>query len=380
MSILARTLEATDYRNFPSYTLDLDPNLTVLVGRNAVGKTNLVEALQLLTSGRSFRKPAPSDLVREGAGRCRIGLTLEGEGRVIDLGCTVEAGKRSFSRNGKRCRVAGVRGVVPSVLFCPDDLDMVKRGAKVRREALDSFGVQLNEGYAQLVGTYERALEQRNALLKERFCTPELLETWNESLAATGAALTVHRIALLARIRDHLLTAYGQIAGGEAIEVSYLPSWMDEDAAAGPWLQELSAADRHEAIDEIRERIAGAFRARADEEMRRGMTLSGPHRDEVLFTVAGRAARTFASQGQQRSIVLAWKMAEVEVTRDILDRPPLLLLDDVMSELDAARRDAFLQCVEHDVQTVITTTNLGYFTERVVDEAKVVSIGEEQIG
>ena len=96
-------------------------------------------------------------------------LTLEGEGRVIDMGCVVEDGKRSFMRNGKRCRAAGVRGVVPSVLFCPDDLDLVKRGARLRREALDGFGIQLNESYAQLASTYERTVEQRNSLLKEPF-------------------------------------------------------------------------------------------------------------------------------------------------------------------------------------------------------------------
>lgn len=376
MSIFARDLEVVDYRNFPAYALALGPGLTVLVGHNAAGKTNLVEALQLLTSGRSFRKPSPSELVREGAESCRLNLKLEGDGRVIDLGCSVEGGKRSFSRNGKRCRAAGVRGVVPSVLFCPDDLDMVKRGARVRREALDSFGIQLNENYAQLLSSYERTLEQRNALLKERYCTPALLETWNESLAVTGAALTVHRIALLARIREHLVETYERITTKETISVSYLPSWSQGCVPIAAIGSAPADDERRAAIDTISSRLMDAYSSREDEEIRRGMTLTGPHRDEVAFEVNGRSARSFASQGQQRSIVLAWKMAEVEVTRDILGRPPLLLLDDVMSELDAMRRDAFLSCVGHDVQTVITTTNLGYFNERALHAAKVVSMGE----
>ena len=376
MSIFARDLEVVDYRNFPAYVLALDPGLTVLVGHNAAGKTNLVEALQLLTSGRSFRKPSPAELVREGAESCRLNLKLEGDGRVIDLGCSVEGGKRSFSRNGKRCRAAGVRGVVPSVLFCPDDLDMVKRGARVRREALDSFGIQLNENYAQLLSSYERTLEQRNALLKERYCTPTLLETWNESLAVTGAALTVHRIALLARIRERLVETYERITTKEKISVSYLPSWSQGCVPIAAIGSAPADDERRAAIDTISSRLMDAYSSREDEEIRRGMTLTGPHRDEVVFEVNGRSARSFASQGQQRSIVLAWKMAEVEVTRDILGRPPLLLLDDVMSELDAMRRDAFLSCVGHDVQTVITTTNLGYFNERALHAAKVVSMGE----
>lgn len=373
MSIYARTLSVTEYRSFPSFELDLARGVTVLVGHNAVGKTNLVEALQLLTSGRSFRKPSPRELVRAGGTRCSMKLTLEGEGRVIDMGCVVEDGKRSFMRNGKRCRAAGVRGVVPSVLFCPDDLDLVKRGARLRREALDGFGIQLNESYAQLASTYERTVEQRNSLLKEPFCTRDLLDAWNDSIASTGAALTVHRLALLSRIREHLIDVYAGLSGDEAADVSYVPSWGASDAIM--LRAAADASSRADRIESVRARIAAALDERAGEELRRGITLVGPHRDEIAFTIDGRDARTFASQGQQRSLVLAWKIAEVEVTREILGRPPLLLLDDVMSELDETRRQAFLGLVGGGVQTVITTTNLGYFDDSALERAKVVKIG-----
>lgn len=387
MSIYARTLSVTEYRSFPSFELDLARGVTVLVGHNAVGKTNLVEALQLLTSGRSFRKPSPRELVRAGGTRCSMKLTLEGEGRVIDMGCVVEDGKRSFMRNGKRCRAAGVRGVVPSVLFCPDDLDLVKRGARLRREALDGFGIQLNESYAQLASTYERTVEQRNSLLKEPFrtrdlllkepfCTRDLLDAWNDSIASTGAALTVHRLALLSRIREHLIDVYSGLSGGEAADVSYVPSWGASDAITLPAAAD--ASSRADRIEAVRARIAAALDERAGEELRRGITLVGPHRDEIAFTIDGRDARTFASQGQQRSLVLAWKIAEVEVTREILGRPPLLLLDDVMSELDETRRQSFLGLVGGGVQTVITTTNLGYFDDSALERAKVVKIGGDR--
>ena len=375
MSIFARRLTVENYRNFASFELELDEHLTMLVGRNAVGKTNLVEALQLLTAGRSFRRPSPAEMVLEGRNRCALKLDLEGEGRVIDHGCRVEEGRRSFSRNGKRCPASGMRGVVPSVLFCPDDLDMVKRGARVRRDAIDGFGVQLNESYAQLEGTYERAVEQRNALLKEAYAARELMGAWNESLAATGAALTVHRLALLDRARRYVRTFYASLAGGEQADISYVPTWEcgGEDVIAAVASGE---HERAQAIEAVRARLEEAYEARAEEELRRGVTLVGPHRDEIVFTIAGRDARAFASQGQQRSLVLAWKMAEVAVTRDILSHPPLLLLDDVMSELDAARRAAFITQIEEGVQTVITTTNLGYFDTETLERAKVVTIGE----
>ena len=367
MAIFARELTARTYRNFSHASLALDEAVTVLVGRNAAGKTNLVEALQLLTSGMSFRRPSPAELVREHAESCTARLRLEGDGRVIDLGFTVEKGRRSFSRNGKRCHAAGVRGVVPSVLFCPDDLDMIKRSASRRRRALDSFGVQLNERYAKLASSYEHIVEQRNTLLKEPYLSQEMLAPWDEALARCGAALMSHRTALLDRVSAHLAEAYGHIAPGERVGVAYEPT--------------IGEVKPGEGISELQERFCASLSGCAADERRRGLTLVGPHRDEVRFTIDGRDARLFASQGQQRSLVLAWKIAEVEVTRDILGRPPLLLLDDVMSELDALRRAAFMETISQGVQTVITTTNLGYFSPQMLDQAKVVEIdGTGELG
>ncbi len=453
MSIAATELSVLHYRSFDDRKIELDPGITVLAGRNAVGKTNLVEALQLLTAGASFRKPTASELLREGEGSGRIRLMLEGEGRLIEMGLDFSEGKRLFTRNGKKARAAGIRGVLPSVLFCPDHLDMVKRSASRRREALDSFGVQLNENYAKLLAAYERTVEQRNNLLRDGYA-PGLLEVWDESLATTGAQLLLHRTALLERIREHFIEVYRAIAPHEEPDVRYVPSFGaladGREAIAGQFLDALAqrredelrrgcrAIAPHEepdvryvpsfgALADGREAIAGQFldalaQRREDElrrgctlvgphrdevlftidgrsardfgsqgqqrsivlawkiaevqELRRGCTLVGPHRDEVLFTIDGRSARDFGSQGQQRSIVLAWKIAEVQVTRDILGRYPLLLLDDVMSELDAARRDAIVGFIADEIQTVITTTNLGYFADDMLDRARVIRIGD----
>lgn len=366
MTMYARDLSVARYRSFDSYRLALSDGVTVLAGPNAAGKTNLIEALQLLTSGASFRHPTAAELVHDGACSCKVELRLEGDGRVLDMGLSVEDGKRSFSRNGKRCAASGVRGVLPSVLFCPDHLDMVKRGAIERRTALDDFGVQLSARYADLASAYGRCVSQRNALLKEAWCCREMLGAWNESLARAASALLVHRLALLDRLSGHVCDAYGRVASGESAGVSYVSTLGD--------------LPRTEDRDELRswayEHMLSALDERADEEIRRGVTLVGPHRDEIEFSVAGRSARSFASQGQQRTLVLAWKVAEVAVARDILGTAPLLLLDDVMSELDAGRRGAFLQLIGDDIQTVITTTNLGYFTDDLLDRAKVVSMGE----
>ena len=239
MTMFARDLSVARYRSFDSYRLALSDGVTVLAGPNAAGKTNLIEALQLLTSGASFRHPTAAELVHDGVGPCKVELRLEGDGRVLDMGLSVEDGKRSFSRNGKRCAASGVRGVLPSVLFCPDHLDMVKRGASVRRAALDDFGVQLSARYADLASAYGRCVTQRNALLKETWCCREMLGAWNESIARAGSALLVHRLALLDRLSGHVRDAYGRVASGEPAGVSYvstlgdLPRTEDRDEHRG---------------------------------------------------------------------------------------------------------------------------------------------------
>ena len=212
-------------------------------------------------------------------------------------------------------------------------------------------------------------MTQRNALLKETWCCREMLGAWNESIARAGSALLVHRLALLDRLSGHVRDAYGRVASGEPAGVSYVSTLGD--------------LPRTEDRDELRgwayEHMLSALDERADEEIRRGVTLVGPHRDEIEFSVAGRSARSFASQGQQRTLVLAWKVAEVAVARDILGTAPLLLLDDVMSELDAARRRALVAFISGDIQTFITTTNLAYFDDDLLGGARIVELEKPRV-
>ena len=184
---------------------------------------------------------------------------------------------------------------------------MVKRGASVRRTALDDFGVQLSARYADLASAYGRCVTQRNALLKETWCCREMLGAWNESIARAGSACSC--IVWPARPAvGHVRDAYGRVASGEPAGVSYVSTLGDLPGTE----------DRDELRGWAYEHMLSALDERADEEIRRGVTLVGPHRDEIEFSVAGRSARSFASQGQQRTLVLAWKVAEVAVARDIL--------------------------------------------------------------
>lgn len=358
MGLLVTELSLADFRCFTRLEISPAAGVTVLVGPNAVGKTNTVEAIQLLTAGASFRHPSPRQLVREGADSARIDARLEGDGRVVDVRCDVTQSSRRFSRNGKACHAANMPESLMSVLFTPDDLALVKRGASVRRDELDGFGRQANRGYANVLSAYTRSVEQRNRLLREGRVDPSLLEAWDASVALGGATLLSARLRMFSRLAEKVQAAYAAISGGESLVCSY-------ECTLGEGLETLGR-------DELRDLFLDRLdRARPDD-LRRQQTTVGPHRDDVLFSVAGRDARAFASQGQQRSVALAVKMAEVELAGEILGSRPILLLDDVMSELDERRRAAAVEFVRGGIQTVVTTTNLGYFSPELLDGAEVV--------
>lgn len=361
MGLAVQTLELRDWRNFEQRDIPFCEGMTILHGPNAVGKTNTVEALQLLTAGVSFRKPRPVQLIREGSESAKASLHLRGDGRVIDVECLVEGSRRKFRRNGKPCQSADVPESLMSVLFNPDDLAFVKRGASQRRDELDSFGRQANRGFAKVLAAYQRAVEQRNRLLKEEHPNVALLDAWDASVALGGATLLLARLRLFERLVPKVSDVYAHICGGEKLVCRYECS-LGEDVMGM-------------ARDELTARFLERLGAGRPDDLRRQQTLVGPHRDDLNFTLDGRDARTFGSQGQQRSVVLAWKMAEVELSAEILGEQPLLLLDDVMSELDEQRRAAVVSFVQEGIQTVVTTTNLGYFPPQLLQASEVVSFG-----
>ena len=361
MGLAVTRVSLHDWRSFDDRTIDLSRGLTVLCGPNATGKTNTVEALQLLTAGMSFRHPRTPDFVRAGADAGYARARLEGDGRVVDVAAVVAQGRRRFERNDKPCRPQDLSATLMSVLFCPDDLSLVKGSARYRRDELDDFGAQANAGYRKVARAYARAVEQRNRLLKDPVPDKGLLAAWDASVALGGATLLRARLSLFARLRRHLRTIYDAVAG-EELDCTY------ESTLGGG----VDALER----DELRDLFLDRLDERREEELRRGMTLVGPQRDDISFAIAGRDARAFGSQGQQRSVVLAWKMAEVAIAREVLGEQPLLLLDDVMSELDESRRAAMTRFVQGGIQTVVTTTNLAYFSRELLDQAEVIRFGE----
>lgn len=358
-------LQLRDVRNYARWEILPDSSLTVFVGPNAVGKTNIIEAIQLVATGSSFRNPRWEEIVKWGAESASIAMTAEGDGAHAEVELQIQAaGPHTWRVGGSvKKRVADACRYVPVVAFTPDDLGLVKGPADQRRSALDTLGEQLSATYGALRRDYARVVRQRNALLRDGAPHADL-EPWDEQLIRLGSRLHIHRRRLAGQVSAEAVGIYAHLAAGESLGVRMCDR-------CGVSTNDLSVEVTPEEADAA---LRAEIGRRNPDERARGVSLVGPHRDDITFLVGGREARSFASQGQQRTIALAWKWAEVVVVTRILDRAPVLLLDDVMSELDETRRGALTDLVQGDVQTFITTTTTGYFDPALLRAARVVPL------
>ncbi len=345
------------------------PTVTVLIGPNAAGKTNVLEAIQLTATGRSFRNAGVDQLLRWGADRGSVSLEVRRDDRDLSIGLEFNSdGSRTYTVNGIRRRgLAQIAGIAPIVSFVPADLELVKGAGEHRRSAIDALGEQLSRTYRGLRQSYNRVLRHRNTLLREWEPTDVELEPWTEQLISLGSRLLTHRRRLAQRLAQEMRAIHAAIAEGEDLTIEYHDRCGVGITDLGV---EISASEAAEALRR-------AYTARARDERIRKVTLVGPHRDDLVLLLGGREARSYGSQGQQRSLALAWKLAEVATIEQIAETRPALLLDDVMSELDAMRRRCLIEVIERGVQTIITSTTSAYFDEDALARAVVVRVGED---
>ena len=335
--MLVHKLWLTDFRNYTSAELAPAPDgLTVIQGGNGEGKTNLLEAIGYLASLGSFRGAPAEALIRTGCDQAIVRAEAERDGRRLLLEAELHASGRDrvqVNRQPLR-RARDLLGSMRVSVFAPDDLALVKSGPSVRRQYLDATLVALHPKYDALQGDVERILRQRGALLKQAGgrLTPEIeatLDVWDAKLAARGEELAGARIELTTRLVPVVQSAYEAVAATPgAVAARYVPSWTGT--------------------------LADALAASRGDDIRRSASLVGPHRDEVAIELAGLPARTHASQGEQRSVALALRLAAHQVVTEEVGDPPVLLLDDVFSELDAARSAALLASLPPG-QSLLTT-------------------------
>jgi DNA replication and repair protein RecF len=344
-------LELTDWRAYPHAGLALGPGVRVLVGANAQGKTNLLEAVHYLAVGSSHRVSADAPLVRAGAEAAVVRAvarvdTEQGarEGRALRVELELRPGGRNRARvNGQpQPRVRDAIGLIRSVLFAPEDLALVRGDPSDRRRFLDDLLGQRRPAYLAAKGEYDRVLRQRNALLKQaRPGRPDTgidatLATWTEALVRSGAALIAARVAVVHALAGPAGEAYGELVtgapGGKAdagVGLAYeLSTGRVIPAEPGAGVPDPAA---------LAEELAAGLAEVARSERERGITLAGPHRDELLLRLGDLPAKGFASHGESWSLALALRLASREVLREV-GEDPIVLLDDVFAELDEGRR------------------------------------------
>lgn len=341
-------IQIQNFRNIETADVRFGDGVNVLVGANAQGKTNLLEAIFYVAIGKSFRTSRDEDMIRFGADVCEISLDFEDSRREQNLTVRLMAGKRRrIEHNRVRlAKVSEVVGLFRTVLFCPEHLSLVKDGPSERRAFLDVAVSQLYPNYLHSLQTYHQILKQRNGLIRDaetdRKTFNDTVEFWSEQLAHEAAVLSQYRARYLKLLQPAIRACFAEMTDGKEIpDVVYEPSLHGdpedyEDAAATEARYREKLMSNHE------------------REIAAGSTLWGIHKDDIRIDLNGKPARLFASQGQQRSLALAMKLAEGEICRDICGEVPVFLLDDVFSELDAARRSYLSEKIQGR-QVIITS-------------------------
>ncbi|HET7494591.1 MAG TPA: DNA replication and repair protein RecF [Candidatus Limnocylindrales bacterium] len=341
-------MTALDLRGYATLDASFGPGPQLIWGPNAAGKTSLLEAIVLLGWGRSHRTSADGELIRWGRDLARV------EGQVGADVLEVAVQRSGVDGNGgrKRIRVNGV-GRRPSalgrylrvVLFAPEEMLLVVGSPSLRRAAIDSLAAARSPGYADDLATYGRTLQQRNSLLRairEEAATRDQLRFWDETFLETGGRVVDARLRLMAELAGPLAAAHREIAPDEAADGGLTLRYVT-NAPALPG-------------ESPRAALARRLVDTAEKEIWNGSTVIGPHRDDIAFDLAGRDLGGFASRGQQRTAILAFKLAELDLLTALDGRPPLLLLDDVFSELDPTRRAHLVRRIAELPQAFVTTT------------------------
>lgn len=374
------TLHLTRFRNYLNCSVKFDAQKTIIVGNNAQGKSNLLEAVELLATLKSHRTTKDQDLVFQNATVGQVAAVIKRLYSQSQLTLTLrQKGRRTVAINHESLRrQIDFLGQLNAVEFSSLDLDLVRGSPDKRRNWLDALLVQIEPIYAYILQEYNKVLRQRNALLKtirkslDDGETPsavdnstwEQLALWDAQLAANGSRVMRRRARVLERLAPIAQKWHCQISNQtEQLAIVYAPNvnWLDDNP------------------EEVQQAILNRIQLRRVAEQNLGTTVVGPHRDEVEFSIDETPARSYGSQGQQRTLVLALKLAELELIETVVGEPPLLLLDDVLAELDPNRQNQLLEAIEDRFQTIITTTHLSSFDQQWVQSSQILTVEQGEI-
>lgn len=339
-----KSIYVNNYRNATERLITLAEGRNAFVGANARGKTNLLEAVYISGVGRSFRTPRDRELIKSDAQRATVSVTAEKNGAeervkiIIDR----ETNKRVAIDDVPISRMSELMGVCPVVLFSPDGLKIVKDAPSDRRRFMDIALCQVSKAYFSALSRYEKILASRNRLLKSGGADGNTLAPWDELLAESGAKIIKSRRGYVRSLNAPAAEIHEYLSDGEKLTLEY--EGIDGDAVEG-----------------IRAELLRRYASDRESDMRLRYTHSGPHKDDIKLSIDGIDVRAYGSQGQQRTVALSMKLAEMKLLTEVLGTSPVLLLDDVFSELDISRRKKLLSAIE-GCQSIITATERDVFS------------------
>ena len=352
--MIVKRIELNHFRNYELLKLDLDEKTNILYGNNAQGKTNVLESVYVCSTTKSHRTNRDAELINLDSDEAHIKLLIEKNQREHRIDIHLRRNKtKGIAINGIPIKKASeLFGVFNVVIFSPEDLDIIKKGPAERRKFMDMELCQLDKIYVYNLTNYNRIIAQRNKLLKDIYFQPELkqtLEVWDSQLAEYGAKIIERRSKFIQEINQIMKPIHKKLTGGvEDIDIIYYKNCNKEDLL--------------KKLEENREK-----------DIRYKATSVGPHKDDILFFNGDKNIRVYGSQGQQRTIALSLKLAEIELVKMLINDMPVLLLDDVLSELDSDRQIHLLKNLDN-IQTIITCTGLDEFIENRFEINKIFKV------
>jgi len=393
-------LSLVNFRNYARLSLDMPRRVMVLQGKNAQGKTNLLEAIYYLTAAKSPYATSDAQLVnwlaeQDDLPHARVEAELIRGNVLTRIEVILTRDERNHDRYRKHIRINGVDkrvvdliGVANIVLFVPQDISLVDGSPSGRRRYLDATLCQIDSHYCRALAQYGRVLEQRNGLLRQlrdRGGSPDQLHFWDDRLTEHGAQIIAHRQRAVLDLEALAQPIHRDLSGGrERLRLRYSPSFdpqhpQEDDQQLRLGLDLPPPVSMPQDPEGIQEAFRLRLRSALSEEIARGITLSGPHRDDLLFLDGQIDLRTYGSRGQQRTAVLATKLAEVELMVRVTGEQPILLLDEVMSELDADRRQYLCRRITRVEQSLVTTTDLDALAPGVLELAALYCVTEGRL-
>ena len=393
--MLLKHLSLTNFRNFIRLERDFSPGSTILAGSNGQGKTSLLEAIYFLTSATTYHAASDRQLINflaleDDAPFARLVAELEASGRLrrieirIILNPTGKNGnariKKEVLVNGLSRRIRELAGVCNAVMFLPQDMDIIEGSPGSRRKYIDSSLNQADPTCAATLSEYNKVLAQRNALLKqiqERKAAEDQLPFWDNELSTLAAALIRMRSLALTELNDLAKPIHSKLTRGhENLQIKYVPSYdpaARQDGQLGLPID--TPLERNNiSTEDIKQGMSEKFLMLRSEEIARGVTLIGPHRDDFSFRANGVDLRTYGSRGQNRTAILATKLSEILWLRNRTQEWPILLLDEVLAELDSERREALLGSIETVEQAILTGADASMFSSAFKEEATIWQI------